>query len=51
MLAVMLQHNVTLNKISKALKERVINELKKMKDKDQRKIFVFSEFDKGIYEF
>jgi len=51
----MLQHNVTLNKISKALKKRVINELKKMKDKDQEKYSSFwNEFGivlkEGIYE-
>ena len=51
----MLQHNVTLNKISKALKKRVINELKKLKDKDSEKYSSFwNEFGivlkEGIYE-
>ncbi len=51
----MLQHNSTLNKISKALKKRVLNELKKMKDKDTEKYNTFwKEFGivmkEGIYE-
>ena len=51
----MLQHNVTLNKISKALKKRVINELKKLKDKDSEKYSSFwNEFGivlkEGVYE-
>ena len=51
----MLQHNVTLNKISKALKKRVINEWKTLKDKDTDKYQSFwNEFGivlkEGIYE-
>ncbi len=51
----MLQHNSALNKISKALKKRVLNELKKMKDKDTEKYNAFwKEFGivmkEGIYE-
>ena len=51
----MLQHNSALNKISKALKKRVLNELKKMKDKDTEKYTTFwKEFGivmkEGIYE-
>jgi molecular chaperone HtpG len=51
----MLQHNTTLSKISKALKKRVINELKKMMEKNSEKYNTFwKEFGivmkEGIYE-
>jgi molecular chaperone HtpG len=51
----MLQHNTALSKISKALKKRVINELKKMMEKNSEKYDAFwKEFGivmkEGIYE-
>jgi molecular chaperone HtpG len=51
----MLQHSPALRRISKALKKKIINELKKLKDKDIENYKKFwSEFGavlkEGIYE-
>ena len=51
----MLQHSPALRRISKALKKKIINELKKLKDKDNEKYNKFwNEFGavlkEGIYE-
>ena len=51
----MLQHNPALKRISKSLVKKVINEVKKIKDKDSKKFDTFwkefgQAFKEGIYE-